>query len=262
MSGALAAFVEALAEVRGHVEALAGAPAKWKDVDAVLRHALPETHRRHGSSACRAAQVRDARACVATCLPTAGWWAARRWRGHWRPCHAGVVEYTVPVRRSGTWIGSLQIGPYAAIPADRTVIERVAAWAAASILWIGDLRDQATSASRQGHGRHPGLQRALGLVVGRARRDLDLAGLAREAGLSPSRLTHLCREETGRSLSAWRDEAVLAKARRLLAEGDLDIAAVAAHCGYARATHFAAAFRRTTGLTPTAFRRRLLSERP
>ena len=262
MSGALAVFAEALGEILGHVQALAGAPAKWKDVDTVLRHALPESHRRHGSPPCRAAQAHDARACVVTCLPTAGWWAARRWRGHWRPCHAQVVEYTIPVRREGAWIGSVQIGPYPAIPAQRAVVERVAAWAAASLIWIGDLRDQATSASRHGHGRHPGLQRALGLVVARARRDLDLDVLAREAGLSPSRLTHLCREETGRSLSAWRDEAVLAKARRLLAEVDLPVAAVAAHCGYARATHFAAAFRRGTGLSPTTFRRRLLNERP
>jgi LacI family transcriptional regulator len=50
----------------------------------------------------------------------------------------------------------------------------------------------------------------------------------------------------------------LERARRLLAETQLKVAAVAADCGFAQAKYFCQVFRGRFGITPAAFRRKTI----
>lgn len=252
---AVAAYLTDLACLLGHASALAGAAVKWKDADLGLRQAQPESLRAHLAPGCVAAQKRDFTACAATCLPDAAWWAARGRCGLWRTCHAQLREYAVPVYADDQYVGALMLGPYPdGRPLDRAAIERIAVWTADALGWLSAARSAAMLGVRQQQGRHPAVQQALAEILRRPRRDITIAQVAAAIGISVSRLTHVCRSETGRSFSAWRDDAVLAHARRLLAHRDLPVAQVAAACGYTNATHFAGAFRRATGMTPTQFR--------
>lgn len=88
---------------------------------------------------------------------------------------------------------------------------------------------------------------------------LTLEDLAAVAGVSKFHFTRLFRAASGTTpydfLLGLRVEA----ARTLLTGTDLDIAEIAARCGFARAAQFRAAFSRRYGSTPTAYRRSLLS---
>ncbi len=110
--------------------------------------------------------------------------------------------------------------------------------------------------------RHPGvirdrrLQRVLALIEDNPSHSLTLADLAAEAGVSKFHFTRLFRQATGKTPLAYLLEHRLAAACTLLGTTDQSIDAVAASCGFTRATHFATAFGRKFGETPSAYRRR------
>jgi AraC-like DNA-binding protein len=264
MATAVDAFTAALIQALHHASSLAGATVKWKDADLILRHAQPEAVRVHTGAACRAAQKRDHPACRLACLPDEAWWKARSFVGHWRTCHAGLEEYVLPVRDGRAFLGTILIGTWAGgkNQPDRPRVEAVAAWTADSLRWLAERRQHACQGVRQVHGQHPTLQRAVALVLADPRRDQDLSEIAKAVGLSATRLTHLWRSETGQSFTAWRDAVIADRAKRLLAADDLSIGMIASACGYGDAAHFAAAFKRWTGQTPTAYRRALVRDRP
>jgi AraC-like DNA-binding protein len=79
-----------------------------------------------------------------------------------------------------------------------------------------------------------------------------LDALARMAGTSPRTLSRLFVAETGRSLDRWRTNLRMWLALPLLADGE-PVSAVAHAVGYATASAFLAAFRRTVGTTPRAY---------
>jgi AraC family transcriptional regulator len=79
----------------------------------------------------------------------------------------------------------------------------------------------------------------------------ELAGLC---GLSRRQLTRAFHHETGRTISAFINELTFERARRLVVETDLPIAAIGAKVGFATASAFGNAFRRATGQSPREFR--------
>lgn len=76
---------------------------------------------------------------------------------------------------------------------------------------------------------------------------------AREMGVSTSTLGRQFREDTGVSFGQWRILLRMNVAMSLIGQG-CAIAEVADRVGYASSSSFVAVFRKTTGLTPTAFR--------
>ncbi len=84
---------------------------------------------------------------------------------------------------------------------------------------------------------------------------LDLAALARHAGVSPRTLARRFAEETGTTPLQWVLAQRVLEARRLLEESDLDIEAVAERAGFGSAPSLREHFRRATATTPTAYRR-------
>ena len=97
----------------------------------------------------------------------------------------------------------------------------------------------------------------LRLIEERAHSDAHLPTLAELAGLcglSRRHLTRAFREETGRTIGEFVDDVAIGRAKALLARTSEPVSRVAAQAGFATAASFSAAFRRSTGLTPRAYR--------
>lgn len=86
-------------------------------------------------------------------------------------------------------------------------------------------------------------------------RPIGLDELAAQARLSRYHFCTAFRQATGRTPHFWLTELRMARARQLLADPLLSISQVALDVGYATPSAFAAAFRRTVGMTPGAWRR-------
>jgi AraC family transcriptional regulator len=81
-----------------------------------------------------------------------------------------------------------------------------------------------------------------------------LAELAGVCSLSRRHLMRAFREETGQTLGAFVEAAAIGRAKRLLSQTEIPIAAIAAKAGFSSAAGFSVAFRRCEGQTPRAYR--------
>lgn len=121
---------------------------------------------------------------------------------------------------------------------------------------VGLSRDLATPGLS--HATPPATYEKVARVVERLQRDyaepLQIAGLAREAGLSIAQLerhvTQLYRVTPRQLLARTRLDAALA----LLTAGETSVAAIAHACGYADHSAFTRQFRRSTGVSPREWR--------
>lgn len=103
-------------------------------------------------------------------------------------------------------------------------------------------------------------------VDGRVRRVLDLISsdlaahhdvpaLAKEVALSPSRLSHLFKEEVGDSVANTVLRLRLRQAARLLAHTVDDVGAIAGEVGFGSPYYFSRRFRRHFGMSPREYRK-------
>ena len=77
--------------------------------------------------------------------------------------------------------------------------------------------------------------------------------MAREYGISISKLSRCFRETYGMPLHAYVIESRLCEGARLLAEGKLTIGEISERVGYAKQSQFAAAFRKRFGVLPKEY---------
>jgi AraC family transcriptional regulator len=116
-----------------------------------------------------------------------------------------------------------------------------------------------------GHHAHREISRG-GLSVANLRRVQDyvhsnlpatvkLVDLSKVAGLSRRHFVRAFRESVGDTPLGYVRTLRIEEAKRRLSQGNQSITEVALDCGFSHAQHFATAFRRATGLTPSAFRR-------
>jgi len=84
---------------------------------------------------------------------------------------------------------------------------------------------------------------------------LDVAAMARHAGVSPRTFARRFRAETGTTPLQWLLAQRVLEARRLLEATDLPVDAVAWRVGFGTAASLRDHFRRATATTPTAYRR-------
>jgi len=91
---------------------------------------------------------------------------------------------------------------------------------------------------------------------------LDVAALARHAGVSPRTFARRFRAETGTTPLRWLHARRVLEARRLLEESDLPVDQIAWRSGFGAAASLREHFRRATATTPTAYRRAFRPERP
>lgn len=86
---------------------------------------------------------------------------------------------------------------------------------------------------------------------------IGLDDLAHVAGLSRFHFCTAFRQATGSAPHEWLVRLRMERARQLLADPALPVTDIALAVGYETPSSFAAAFRKATGTTPTAFRRTL-----
>lgn len=87
------------------------------------------------------------------------------------------------------------------------------------------------------------------------------ARLARQAGLTPTRLARLIRRFFDLTPSQFITQTRLAAAARLLRETNQRVAEIAAVCGFYDQSAFSRAFRSAMGVTPTAYRKAMRKAR-
>jgi AraC-like DNA-binding protein len=83
----------------------------------------------------------------------------------------------------------------------------------------------------------------------------DLPNLARDLGVSYSKLRFAFKEQTGFSLRAFENRMKLNQSKDLLRYGKLSVSETAHRLGYANVHYFSTAFKKQFGLSPTAWKR-------
>ncbi|BES85197.1 DNA-binding transcriptional regulator AraC [Pectobacterium araliae] len=85
--------------------------------------------------------------------------------------------------------------------------------------------------------------------------DESLTALAARVCLSPSRLSHLFRRDTGKTISEWKEEQRIYRAKNMLQNTMLSVADIALLNGYNDAFYFSRIFRRHSGISPSGYRK-------
>ena len=84
-----------------------------------------------------------------------------------------------------------------------------------------------------------------------------IAIYAQVAGISENYLSRLVKQSTGRSVGAWIDIVRIQRAKRLLSSTNLSIIDIAASVGVEDQSYFSRLFKKETGITPSAFRKKM-----
>jgi len=108
----------------------------------------------------------------------------------------------------------------------------------------------------------PLVERVFAAIERDYRAPVSATDVAGSLGYTPGYLTTALRERTGRTVLDWITERRLTEARRLLAETDLTLGAVAAQTGLGDAGYLVRRFKKRYGTTPDRWRRGERPERP
>jgi AraC family transcriptional regulator len=100
------------------------------------------------------------------------------------------------------------------------------------------------------------LRRVLDHIAAHLGEEMSLRHLADLVHLSPDHFATLFRQSVGLPPHRYVLEQRIARARQLLAAGDLPLAEIGYALGYTSQAHFITMFRKQTGLTPGAYRKR------
>ncbi len=87
-------------------------------------------------------------------------------------------------------------------------------------------------------------------------RDVDLTAIAREAALSPYYFTRQFTAAVGLPPYRYLIGLRIERAAELLLETELSITQICSRVGFRSLSHFTTTFRRHTGMSPSAYRRR------
>ena len=102
------------------------------------------------------------------------------------------------------------------------------------------------------------LQRARRFIDESFDQPIDLALMARRAGLSPYHFVRTFRQEFQRTPHRYLQELRIDRAKQLLAAGDLSVTDVCFEVGFASPGSFSTLFHRLVGQPPASYRRRRL----
>jgi AraC family transcriptional regulator of arabinose operon len=96
--------------------------------------------------------------------------------------------------------------------------------------------------------------RAVEIILAHPEQSHPVAGLARRAGLSPSRFAHLFREETGQTPQQYYEGVRLHLASEWLRAGGRSVGEIADALGFSSAFYFSRRFKARFGTSPTHYR--------
>ncbi len=119
--------------------------------------------------------------------------------------------------------------------------------------------DMLVTAARQevGTPEPPWLRRVDEMVRDAFRQPLDMAGIAREAGVHRSHLARMYRRYRGLPIGVHMRRRRVEWAAEQLSETDGSLSSIALRAGFADQSHFTRAFKRRFGVPPGAYRSRL-----
>lgn len=183
-------------------------------------------------------------------------WVHFRPRSHWQ----GWLSWS-PLGAGVSWVPSPQAGIRAHI--EESLLEAVGAANSATyqargfalnaleraVLWL----DAANPGPRLLDDR---IQAAVLFIARHLDQPLELRAIAASVRLSPSRLSHLFKEQLGVSPARFVEQRRIERAQGLLESSSLSIAAVAQATGFSSQFYFANRFRAHVGASPTEWRRR------
>ena len=98
------------------------------------------------------------------------------------------------------------------------------------------------------------LRRALDLLEADLESPPSLDALAKHVGLSASHFSHAFKQSMGVPPHQYVIQRRIAEAKALMADGSLNLTEIALQCGFNCSSQFSTAFRRATGLSPSAYR--------
>ncbi|UUZ83881.1 helix-turn-helix domain-containing protein [Paenibacillus sp. P26] len=121
-------------------------------------------------------------------------------------------------------------------------------------LCLHSLREILLLNQRRSHRMDPRIEQALHLLSTQMKKPFLVADLAREVGLSPSRLSHLFKETVGCSIVESLNRMRLDQAALLLEHTERGPSEVAYDVGFQNYNHFAGLFRKRFGVSPRAYK--------
>lgn len=98
-------------------------------------------------------------------------------------------------------------------------------------------------------------RRARDMIAANLAKDITLAEVATECGLSLAHFSKAFKASVGVTPHGWLQARRLDRAKDLLRRSGIPLAQVAVRCGFADQSHFSRIFKRTVGMTPGAWRR-------
>src|SRR5215472_13372247 len=108
----------------------------------------------------------------------------------------------------------------------------------------------------------PRIGMAVSLMQRELHQKLSLRELAKETGLSVSRLCHVFGREVGTSARQYLKMARLGRAKELLETSNLSVKQIAGHVGFEDVSRLIRHFRNMYGATPSCYRRAPLGKQP
>lgn len=102
---------------------------------------------------------------------------------------------------------------------------------------------------------YPVVARVKQYIEENLREDVSVANLAQELKISVYYLSHLFKSVTGTTVTEYRNELRLTKAKLMLIQTDAPIGQVAQETGFANASYFAEVFARSEKISPTEYRK-------
>jgi AraC family transcriptional regulator, transcriptional activator of pobA len=94
------------------------------------------------------------------------------------------------------------------------------------------------------------------ITEGHAETIFDVKDFANEINISQDHLSKTIKRETGKSVSGWIDERLIAEAQALLLQTNLPINDIAYRLTFKEATNFTKYFKKFTGETPGSYRKK------
>lgn len=187
------------------------------------------------------------------------WLARRIGSGHVHPEFGKWLEGGGKLAFAGLMTGpekDLELG-LAGLSADEPgaalrVEARVLEWAAVRLFRTS--RSDVGAGFCHRIGKAGSVERALLLLQQRLADPIDLADLGRQCGVSPTHLSRVVKQKTGKTLREHQRRLRIESACELLRKEDSRVTEVALDVGYQSLSHFAKAFREETGKSPREWR--------
>ena len=237
-------------------------------------------YRIHNTVPCREMKKISEESCIRyDCL----WFCRNAWKfpeGGVKLCHAGILEWVMPVMREGKLLCLLTAGirrpPKEGIPTELILIQPDAPIHPPDLSAVPETDRKelfrTLEAFRQLAARllqwHEKMYRGdfaetdlsrgdlIRIIINReASKHIRLESLAKKIHLSPSRTAHLVKEETGLSFMELLMENRLDYAANLLKNTIRPVSEIALNCGFGSVAHFHRMFRKYYGTTPLAYRK-------